>query len=95
MILTVVAIACSNVLTLDETAFYSAVQWIGIGWTVLTLVIALREVHQYSLTKTIVTIVITFLGLMIVVVVVAIVYSVFSQLIGFITTLWSEITMRA
>lgn len=95
VILTVVAIACSNVLTLDETAFYSAVQWIGIGWTVLTLVIALREVHQYSLTKTIVTIVITFLGLMIVVVVVAIVYSVFSQLIGFITTLWSEITMRA
>ena len=94
VILSAVAIVCSNLLTIDESAFYTAVQWIGYGWTALTLVIALREVHQYSLTKTIVTIVITFFGLMIVVVVVAIVYSVFSQLIGFITTLWSEIMMR-
>jgi hypothetical protein len=30
----------------------------------------------------------------IVVVIVAIVYSVFSQLIGFISTIWSEVTMR-
>ena len=94
VILSAVAIVCSNLLTIDESAFYTAVQWIGYGWTALTLVIALREVHQYSLTKTILTIVITFFGLMIVVVVVAIVYSVFSQLIGFITTLWSEIMMR-
>lgn len=95
VIFTAVAIVCSNLLTIDETAFYTAVQWIGYGWAALTMVIALREVHQYSLTKTIFTIAITFFGLMIVVVVVAIVYSVFSQLIGFVTTLWSEIMMRS
>ena len=88
-------IVCSNVLTIDESAFYTAIQWVGYLWTALCIVIGLREVHMYSLKKTFGTIIITILGLVIVVVLVAIVYSVFSQLIGFITTVWSEISMRA
>ena len=88
-------IVCSNVLTIDESAFYAAVQWVGYLWTALCLVIALREVHMYNLKKTFGTIAITIIGLVIVVVLVAIVYSVFGQLIGFITTVWSEISMRA
>lgn len=88
-------IVCSNVLTIDESAFYAAVQWVGYLWTALCLVIALREVHMYNLKKTFGTIIITIFGLVIIVVLVAIVYSVFSQLIGFITTVWSEISMRA
>lgn len=88
-------IVCSNLLTIDEGAFYSAVQWVGYLWTALCMVIALREVHMYNLKKTFGTILLTLAGLVIVVVLVAIVYSVFSQLIGFITTLWSEISMRA
>ena len=87
-------IVLSNVLTVDEAAFYYAIQWIGYGWTAVCLLIAIREAHQYTLLKTIVTLAITFAGLVIVVVIVAIVYSVFSQLIGFISTIWSEVTMR-
>jgi hypothetical protein len=44
--------------------------------------------------KTLVTLAITFAGLVIVVVIAAIVYSVFGQLIGFISTIWSEITLH-
>ena len=87
-------IVLSNVLTVDEAAFYYAIQWIGYGWTAVCLLIAIREDHQYTLLMTIVTLAITFAGLEIVVVIVAIVYSVFSQLIGFISTIWSEVTMR-
>lgn len=87
-------IVLSNVLTVDEATFYYAVQWIGYGWTAICLLIAIQQVHQYSLWKTVWTLVVTFFGLMIIVVVVAIVYSVFSQLIGFISTIWSEITLR-
>ena len=89
-----IAIVCSNMLTMDESAFYTAIQWIGTGWSAICMLIAIREVHQYSLAKTIGTLFITFFGLLVVVVVVAIVYSVFSQLIGFVSTLWSEIAMR-
>ena len=87
-------IVCSNVLTIDESAFYAAVQWVGYLWTALSIVVALREVHMYTLKKTFGTLLITIAGLVIVVVLVAILYSVFSQLIGFGTTVWSEITTR-
>ena len=89
-----VLVVLSNVLTLDESAFYYAVQWIGYGWTAICMFIAIREVHQYTLSKTVVTLAITFAGLVIVVVIAAIVYSVFSQLIGFISTIWSELTLH-
>lgn len=87
-------IVLSNVLALDEATFYYAIQWIGYGWTAICMFIAIREVHQYTLVKTLVTLAITFAGLVIVVVIAAIVYSVFGQLIGFISTIWSEITLH-
>lgn len=87
-------IVLSNVLTLDEATFYYAIQWIGYGWTAICMFIAIREVHQYTLLKTVATLAYTFAGLVIVVVIVAIVYSVFGQLIGFISTIWSEITLH-
>ena len=87
-------IVLSNVLTIDESTFFYAIEWIGYIWTALCLFIAIREVHQYSLLKTLVTLAVTFVGLIIVVVVAAIVYSVFSQLIGFVSTIWSELSMR-
>jgi tetratricopeptide (TPR) repeat protein len=87
-------IVLSNVLTLDEATFYYAIQWIGYGWTAICMFIAIREVHQYTLVKTLVTLAITFAGLVIVVVIAAIVYSVFGQLISFISTIWSEITLH-
>ena len=40
------------------------------------------------------SILIAFAGLVIVVVIAAIVYSVFGQLISFISTIWSEITLH-
>ena len=87
-------IVLSNVLTLDESTFYYAIQWIGYGWTAVCMLIAIREVHQYSLMKTVVTLAVTFAGLVIVVVVAAIVYSVFGQLISFLSTIWSELTLH-
>lgn len=95
VLFSVAAIVCSNLLTIDEMVFYTVVQWIGILWTALCMVIGLREVHMYNLKKTFGTILVTVFGLVIIVVLVAIVYSVFSQFIGFITTVWSEISMRA
>jgi hypothetical protein len=83
-----------NGTTLDESTFYYAIQWIGYGWTAVCMLIAIREVHQYSLMKTVVTLAVTFAGLVIVVVVAAIVYSVFGQLISFLSTVWSELTLH-
>ena len=94
ILLMIFVVILSNVLSGEEAAFYSMAQWIAYGWTALAMLMAIREVHQYSLSKTLVTLLITFLALMIVVVIVAILYSVFSQFVGFIATLISEIRLR-
>lgn len=94
VILMVIVIVLSNVLTGEEAAFYNMALWITYGWTAIAMLMAIREVHQYSLTKTVVTLLITFFALLVVVVIVAILYSVFSQFTSFIATLGTEITMH-
>lgn len=94
VILSLGLIILSNVLSGEEAAFFFAAQWLTYGWTAISFLIAIREVHMYSLKKTVGTLLITFFGLLVVVVIAAIVYSVFSQLIGFAATIGSEISMR-
>lgn len=61
VVLESVLIVLSNVLTGDEYVFYAAVQAAAYIWTSIAMLIALREVHQYSLKKTLGTLAATFL----------------------------------
>lgn len=95
VVLMVIVVIASNVLSGDEAAFYTALQGIAYAWTGLSLFLAIREVHQFSVQKTIATLLLTFAAMLIVVIIVAILYSVFSQFIGFIATLGSELALRS
>lgn len=88
-------IVLSNVLSSEEAAFYYAAQGLTYAWTAIALLVAIREVHMYSLKKTLGTLLITFFGLVVVVIIAAIIFSVFSQLVGFIATIGSELSMRS
>ena len=94
ILLMIVVVILSNVLTGEEAAFYTMAQGITYAWTGLAMLMAIREVHQYSLSKTLLTLLATFFALLVVVVIVAILYSVFSQFISFIATLVTEITLH-
>ena len=62
--------------------------------TAAYLLIALREVHDYSLKATIWTLLGTLLGMYFVLLIITIVYSMFAQLIGFLVMLYSELRLR-
>ncbi len=89
-----VVVILSNILTGDEGAFYQMARWVVLIWTGFSMFIAIKEVHQFSVRKTVATLLLTFLGMVIVVIIVAILYSVFGQFIGFLATLGTEITLR-
>lgn len=95
VILMVVVVVLSNVLTGGEAAFYNMALVITYGWTAIAMLMAIREVHQYSLLKTVATLLVTFFAMLVVVVIVAILYSVFSQFTSFIATLGTEIRMHS
>ena len=89
-----VVVILSNILTGDESAFYEGARWIVLIWTGFSMLIAIREVHQYTLAKTLFTLLLTFCGLIIIVIIAAIFYSVFGQFVSFISALFTEITLR-
>ena len=90
----VVLMVLSNFFSLEEAAFYNVIQVVGLMCTAAYLLIALREVHDYSLKNTLLTLGGTFLGMYFVFLIITIVYSMFAQLIGFLVMLYSELRLR-
>ncbi|MHB1454059.1 MAG: YIP1 family protein [Saccharofermentanales bacterium] len=90
----VVLTALSNVLTLEESGFLMIARTLAYGWTGINLVMATREVHQYTLRKTVIIIGGTLLGVYLVLLFLTIGYSMFTQLISFISMIYNELRLR-
>lgn len=84
----------SNVLVNDEAAFFGIFQFFIYAWVCVCMLMAIREVHQFTTGKTILSILGTVLGMVIMAGIYALVYSMFTQLIGFIGTIVNEISLR-
>mgnify|MGYP001025858540 FL=1 len=84
-------IILSNLLTSDETAIIQMIRMVVYGWTGISLVTALKEVHMYSLKKTVWTTVLTLSGMVVVLIVCAISYNIVTQLIEFVGNIAAEI----
>lgn len=57
-------ILLSNVLSLDEAMIYQTFQVVGAGWSLLLVFLGMMIVHQYTVKKTIVSIIITLLAIL-------------------------------
>ena len=90
---TAVMVLLSNVLTVDEAAFMHIGQIAVLLWTGASLLIALKEVHMYSLSRTLWTTALTLAGLVAVLVIAAIGYNVVTQFAEFVASLVTEIRM--
>ena len=64
------------------------------AWTGISLLMALKEVHMYTLGRTILTALLTLVGLVIILIVCALCYTILSQLVEFIGNVISELRMR-
>ncbi len=84
----------SNALVLDESTFYYVAVWFIYAWVAIGIFMAIFEIQQFTMGKTIVAILLTLLGIIIVSALYAMAYSMLSQLISFIVTLFNEILMR-
>lgn len=84
----------SNSLSLEEGAFLTIAQTLAYVWTGINLLLATREVHQYTTGKTILVALGTVLGMYLVLLFVTIGYSMFTQLISFISMIGNELRLR-
>lgn len=84
----------SRMLVLDESAFFFAALFIVYAWVFVGIMMAIREVHQFTMKQTVLALLGTAFGMLIVAVLYAMAYSMFTQLVSFVVTVFNELLLR-
>lgn len=95
MILTFIpAILFSQVVAEDEEAFYYLLLAVGITWFLFLVLVGIMTVHNYTLGKTLATMILTFIAMLIIIFVVMLLFSLIGQVVAFVESLYNEIMLR-
>jgi hypothetical protein len=84
----------SRVVAEEEAAFYSILVGIGVGWTALLLLVGIMTVHNYTLVKTLITLVLTFITVLILVFIGMLIMDLINQVYGFLYSIYTELVFR-
>ncbi|MGM1045433.1 MAG: YIP1 family protein [Bacillota bacterium] len=94
ILLQVPLILLSNVMTIQESAFYSLLESAGYLWFFVLLFVGMLTVHQYSVTKTVITIILTMIVIGIIIFLGLLFFSLAQQMLSFFTTIYKEVIFR-
>lgn len=84
----------SQVVADDEQAFYTIVLVIGIAYGLILMLIGIMQVHNYTLGKTLITLVLTFVAMLIIIFVVLLLSNMLSMVWVFFRSIYTEIIFR-
>ncbi len=84
----------SHMITADEGTFYYVLGTISYLWSGLLIFLGTMTIHQYSITKTIVTCVITVVAMGILMFIGLLFFSVIQQMLTFVMTIYRELRFR-
>lgn len=89
-----IAVLLTNFLVPTESVFIEIVKIIGIIWTLVIMFLGLMTIHEYSVGKTIWSVILTLVGIIIIIFLIILLYSLLQQLIDFIRSVYKEILFR-
>lgn len=95
VIFSVPMLIVSNILTISELPFYNFFDVIIWVWTISLLIISLMITHDYSLSKTILTVVLVIIGICLIVFIILLMISIAQNIYSFIYNLYQELTFRS
>ena len=84
----------SHCITLDEGTFYKVFGVVSIIWAAGLVFFATQVIHEYSIKKTIATVLITLLGMGILMFIGLLFFNVIEQMVNFVLTIYKEIRFR-
>lgn len=84
----------SNLITLEEGAFYYFFATLSIIWSGALIILGTSVVHQYTLTKTLLTTILIIVGMGIILFIAMLFFNLLEQMYYFISTLYKEFTIR-
>lgn len=90
----VVSTLISHFLCVDEAMILTLINSIGIFWTILLFFFGMKEMHQYTATKTVWSLLLTLVGVVLLLFLLFMVTSLTQQIISFVKTIYTEISYR-
>ena len=90
-----VTTALSNVLVAEEGMFLSWINGAAVLYGVLLLLFGLKEIHQFSFFKAVVSTVFTVIGLLLILFLLLLLSSLIQQLYVFLTSVYNELSIRS
>ena len=75
----------------DEAAFYTMLLGVGIAYGLIMMLIGIMQVHNYTLGKTLITVFLTFIAMLIIIFVVLLVTNMLSMVVVFFKSIYTEI----
>lgn len=87
-------IVLSNWITVDEAAFYSVLNTVSLVWSGGLIVCAMMMIHDYSLAKTLLFIVMTIFAMVVIIFLMLLFFTLVGDGVGYITSIYKEITFR-
>lgn len=93
-ILQTIMIFCSNIFILREQTFYNMMNGFSYVWTGFLMLTGMLTTHEYTLTKTIVVVAATILGMVVIAVLIVMFFTMFQEVISFISIVADELVMR-
>ena len=85
----------SQVVADDEQAFYTLLLVVGIAYGLILMLIGIMQVHNYTLGKTLITLVLTFVAMLIIIFVVLLLVNMLSMVWVFFQSIYTEIIFRS
>lgn len=90
----VVYILASNVLTRQEGTILTFISYLGLVWSAVLVISAIKAVHQYTMPKTILAIIFTLVAMVIIILVMILLISLFQQVVMFVYSIYTELMYR-
>ena len=89
-----VMILVSNMITYEEGSFYSVILGISVIWCAFLVFVGLMQVHDYSPGKTLIFMVVTVVGAMVILFLVLVFFSLLSDAAAYFISIYREIIYR-
>lgn len=94
VLLNIPMIVLSNVITLEEASLYIVINSFAVIWAAFLMFIGIMTIHQYSISKTILTMLIAIVGMAGIIFIVLLFFALIQQFINFAYVFYKEIALR-
>lgn len=88
------ATGLSHLIALDESSFYSIVLIVGIAYAVGLILIGIMQIHNYTLGRTLLTLILTFVAMLIIIFVGLLLADLIGQVVNFVYSIYIELIFR-